>query len=93
MIDSTQELILDELRALRAAVDAIRGEFRSYGERTATLEAQLYPLIGNGSPGRVTRLEIAVEKLSQWQWRTMGAAAGCSALISVLAWVIAEVRK
>jgi hypothetical protein len=93
MNDATQDLILDEVRALRADVNDIRDDFRKYGERTATLEAQLYPLIGNGTPGRVTRLERAVEKLTQWRWWVIGAAAGSSGVISILAWVISEARK
>ena len=86
----TQDLILDELRSLRT-------DFNSYsrdtGERIATLETQIYPLIGNGSPGRVSRLETSVEKLSSWRWWVVGAAAGGSGVVSVIAWVAVELRK
>jgi len=84
---TTQDLILDELRSLRSDFNDYA---RDTGERVATLEAQLYPLIGNGSPGRVSRLETAVEKLSSWRWWVVGAAAGGSGVVSVLAWVVVE---
>lgn len=44
-------------------------------------------------PGRVALLERAVEKLSQWRWWLVGAAAGSTGVISVLAWVVTEVKK
>ncbi|WP_433963681.1 hypothetical protein [Tunturiibacter gelidiferens] len=90
MNDVTQGLILAELRALR-------GDFNSFardtGERVAVLESDVHGLVGNGQPGRVALLEIAVAKLSQWRWWVVGAAAGSTGVISVLAWVVTEVRK
>jgi hypothetical protein len=86
----TQDLILDELRSLRSDFQAFA---RDTGERIATLETQIYPLIGNGSPGRVTRLETAVEMLSSWRWWVVGAAAGGSDVVSVIAWAVVELRK
>jgi hypothetical protein len=93
MPDATQELILDEIRSIRSDVNEIRSDIRKYGERIATCEAQLYPLIGNGQPGRVALLEAAVDRLMQWRWWLVGAAAGSGGVISVLAWVLSEVRK
>jgi len=52
----------------------------------AKIEAQLYPLIGNGSPGHVSKLEGLVAKLMQWKWWVLGCSAGASAVISVVAW-------
>jgi hypothetical protein len=60
----------------------VQGSRRKCGERTATLEVQLYPLIGNGSPGHVTWLE-----------RCREADAVALGVISVLAWVITKARK
>jgi hypothetical protein len=90
---TTEDLILDELRALRTGLDELRGDLRNHGERTATSKAQIYPLIGNGSPGRVTRLESAVEQLAQWRWWVIGAAAGGSGPVSVIAWIVMAARK
>jgi hypothetical protein len=87
---STQDLILDELRALR-------GDFNSFardtGERVSALETDMYGLVGNGQPGRVAVLERSVAKLVQFRWWTVGVAAGGSGVISIVAWVISEARK
>lgn len=45
----------------------------------------MYSLVGNGQPGRIALLERAVEALSRWRWWVVGAAAGASTVISVLA--------
>jgi hypothetical protein len=88
--ESTQDIILGELRALRS-------EFNNYardtGERVSSLETDMHALVGNGNPGRVALLEIAVSKLSQWRWWVVGAAAGGGGVISVLAWVLTESRQ
>lgn len=84
-MEDTQSLILSELRSLRE-------DFNSYaretGERIATLETDMHALVGNGQPGRVSDLEQAVRKLSQWRWWVVGCAAGSSGVISVIAWII-----
>lgn len=86
----TQDVILDELRALRSDFNTYA---RDTGERVASLETDVHGLCGNGQPGRVALLESAVDKLAQWRWYVLGAAAGSGGVISVLAWVIAEARK
>jgi hypothetical protein len=90
MPDSTQDIILGELRALR-------GDFNSFardtGERVSVLETDVHSLMGNGRPGRVDRLESAVQRLKQWRWWLVGAAAGGGGVISVLAWIVTEARK
>jgi hypothetical protein len=90
MPDSTQDIILDELRALR-------GDFNLYardtGERVSILETDVHGLVGNGRPGRVDRLESDVQRLSQWRWWLVGAAAGSGGVISAVAWFVSEARK
>lgn len=90
MPDSTQSLILDELRALRSDFNTYA---RDTGERVSALETDLHGLIGNGQPGRVAQLEKAVAKLTQWRWWMVGAAAGGGGVISVLAWAVSEGKK
>ena len=90
MPDPTQELILDELRLLRNDFNTFA---RDTGERVATLESDVHGLVGNGQPGRVALLERAVDKLTQWRWWLVGAAAGGGGVISAVAWVIAETNK
>jgi hypothetical protein len=53
MPDSTQDLILDELRLLRESFNSFA---RETGERVATLENDVHGLVGNGQPGRVSAL-------------------------------------
>ena len=89
MADSTQDIILGELRALRT-------DFNSYaretGERVSVIETDMHSLMGNGNPGRIAMIERSVEGLKQWRWWLVGAAAGGGGVISVLAWVV-EARK
>ena len=86
----TNELILEELRSFRSDINDWRQETT---ERLTKLETQVYPLIDNGQPGRVTLVERAVQKLREWRIWQIGVAAGVSGVVSVLAWVIAEVVK
>lgn len=83
--DSTQDIILDELRALRLDFNAYA---RETGERISVLETDVHGLVGNGQPGRVTRLEMAVAGLVRWRWWLAGAAAGGSGVVSLIAWVV-----
>lgn len=84
----TQELILEELRQLRNDFNMYA---RETGERIAALERDSHDLVGNGQPGRVAHLERAVAKLLQWRWWMIGAAAGSSGVISMLAWMASEI--
>ena len=81
----TIDLILEEIKGLR-------DDTKANGERLARLETQMYSLVGNGQPGRIGLLERAVESLSRWRWWVVGAAAGASGVISVIAWY-AEVQS
>ena len=82
MDGSVQEIILAELRALRAD----HNEFvRETGERLARLEANLKTVIGNGVKGRLTMVEEAVEKIQAWRWKVIGGSAVIAAGISMLA--------
>jgi hypothetical protein len=90
MPDTTQDLILDELRALRSDFNTYA---RDTGERVSSLETDMHDLKGNGQPGRVALLEAAVDALKQWRWWLIGAAAGGGGVISVLAWVVLEGKK
>lgn len=74
-------LILQEIKGLRDDTKANR-------ERLARLETQMYGLMGNGQPGRISLLERSVDSLKQWRWWVVGAAAGGAAVISVIAWVV-----
>jgi hypothetical protein len=47
----------------------------------ARLDTKITSLIGNGQPGRVTRLESAVEELKKARWIVGGIIIGVSAII------------
>lgn len=47
----------------------------------ARLETHMTSLIGNGQPGRVTKLEKAVAGLVRWKWIITGVILSASALI------------
>lgn len=81
----TSALILSELRDLRSAFN---DNARDTGERLARLETSMHTLIGNGQPGRITLLETAVDQLKQFRWWMIGAAAGVSAVVSAVAWIL-----
>lgn len=72
----TAKIILQELRELRADYN---DHAREAGERLSKLEAQMYSLVGNGQPGRIALLEIAVQKLQELRWWLIGVSAGVTA--------------
>ncbi len=81
-MDSTQELILTELRELRSDYNA---HARETGARMSTLESQMYSLCGNGQPGRISNIESAVQQLKAWRWWLIGAMAGVSGMVTAIA--------
>lgn len=84
-MQDTQELILAELRELRADYNV---HARETGERLAKLETSMYSLVGNGQPGRIALTERTVAKLQAWRWRVVGYSAGVSAAISCVCWSV-----
>lgn len=87
---TTTDIILEELRALRNDYNA---HARKTGERLAKLEEQMHDLCGNGNPGRLRLLEMAVQSLQRWRWYIVGAGASASTLTICLAWVFVHLRK
>lgn len=51
-------------------------------ETLARLDTHMESLVGNGQPGRVTKLETAVDSLRKWRWTISGAVLGAAGLIS-----------
>jgi hypothetical protein len=80
-VKDTMDLIMEEIKGLR-------DDTKANGERLARLVTQMYGLMGNGQPGRISLLEESVDSLKQWRWWIIGAAAGSGAVISVIAWVV-----
>jgi hypothetical protein len=82
-------LILDELRSLRNDFNRFA---RDTGSRIAVNEKDLHDLLGNGQPGRMARIEERVDRLMEWRWWLVGAAAGGGGVVSVLGWVITTLK-
>ena len=85
MQEDTSALILTELRELRNDFNDFA---RQSGERLSKLERDNYLLMGNGQPGRIARLETSVEMLQEWRWWLIGASAGVSTVVSIIAWFL-----
>lgn len=87
---TTTDIILEELRALRTDYNA---HARDTGERLAALESQMHDLVGNGNPGRLRLLEIAVQNLQRWRWYIVGAGAATSGLVMCAAWMFSHLPR
>lgn len=83
MPDSTQSLILEELRSLREDLHAFENDTV---RRVAVAESQLHALLGNGQPGRIAHIEKDVDELKQWKWWIAGIAAGAPVTVTIITW-------
>ncbi len=86
--DGKVDLILEELRGLRAEFNAFSLDT---GERVASLEIQVkHGISGNGQPSRLQVVEDRVESLSVWRWRIVGICGGASGVIMLLGWLLRQ---
>jgi hypothetical protein len=76
-----QQLILQEVRELRASLDDYRQESV---QRLTSLETHLHSIVGNGQPGRLTIVENKVSDLQHWRHTTTGIYIGVSTLVSAV---------
>lgn len=53
-------------------------------EKLTRLETHMESLIGNGQPGRISKLEDDVKSLDRLKWRAGGVITGASVVISAL---------
>ena len=74
-------VILDELRALRSAVDELAAETK---QRLATLEAHDHDINGNGQPGRMKSAENRITVLEHWRLYVLGVAGTSSAIVGIV---------
>jgi ElaB/YqjD/DUF883 family membrane-anchored ribosome-binding protein len=84
------EIVLQEIRAMRTQASSeilgIRQDMaawrQQYGERLAEAEKSIKVGIdGNGTPSRLRVVEMAVDVLQGFRWKTVGAAAAVGALL------------
>jgi hypothetical protein len=80
-VDETVNLILAEIKGLRE-------DTKANGEQLARLVTQMYSLLGNEQPARITLLEQAVDALKEWRWWVIGVAAGGAGVVSFIAWLV-----
>jgi hypothetical protein len=85
MSETTQDMILAEVRALRSDFNRITLDT---GARLSTLESQMHDICGNGQPGRLSQVETEVRGLDRWRWRMIGICTGVSATVSALAYLV-----
>lgn len=61
---------------------------RDTNGRISALETDNHALMGNGRPGRVSRLEESIDGLKQWRWKMAGVytvvSAACSLVIELV---------
>lgn len=75
---STESLILDELKSLRAVVDELAKDTR---QRITYLEAHDHDVSGNGQPGRLKAVEDRMSTLEHWRIYVLGFSAAISAAV------------
>lgn len=74
------EVILTEIRELRATVDTLAADSR---QRISMLEARTKPLFDNGQPGWCNRMERRITALEHWRIYIAGIAAAISIVIGL----------
>jgi predicted nuclease with TOPRIM domain len=67
MVDDSNNLVLEHLRALRAGVDELRVDMRDVKGRLTSLEISVANLHGDfaGQSGRIDRVEHRLERIEQ----------------------------
>jgi hypothetical protein len=53
-------------------------------EKLANLHTQMMTLVGNGQPGRISKLEQAVDDLKRARWTIGGAVLGISTTVTTI---------
>ena len=76
------DIIINELCDMRKEITS---GFLDQAQRIRAVEVSLAPLVGNGQPGRVTKLEDEVDDLQKASARQLGWLAGATVMFN-LAW-------
>jgi hypothetical protein len=92
MEPSLETLILDQLKELRDELHDFRSDIQKVtgdgGERTTRLETQMKDVYGNGHPGRLSKLEEAVDELTRNKYWVLGVSASISCIFAVVTLLI-----
>lgn len=54
----------------------VRDDLKQYTTKTEIHESKLKDILGNGQPGRLTKVESAVEELDRMKWKLIGFSIG-----------------
>ncbi len=55
----------------------------------AVLNMQMTSIVGNGQPGRISKLEDRVSALERFQWKMIGGSSALGAVVGVISsWVL-----
>jgi hypothetical protein len=97
-MDTTIEtLILTELQETRADLRDFRAEVATWREETAKQlsehSVKIQDVCGNGQPGRMRLAEAAISALQRFRYWQLGAAAGVSAVVAGLGWVVMRLTR
>jgi hypothetical protein len=76
-----EDLILEELRALRATVEELAADSK---QRLTYLEAHDQDISGNGQPGRMKTAETRITVLEHWRVYTVAVATTVATLFGIL---------
>jgi hypothetical protein len=71
------DIILDELRAINAKLDA-------YMVRTTAIETQIKPLFPNGQPGTLATYDRRISDIEHWRISMDAYAAGIAATVAAI---------
>jgi len=92
-----ESVILSEIQAIGSKLQDFQARTYAWqqeaGERFAALETSMKAVVGNGQPGRLTRVEQAVAVLQRWQYRMIGAAAGGGLVVTAIAWIVTHIVR
>lgn len=59
----------------------VRDDLKQYTTKTEVHESKLKDILGNGQPGRLTKVESAVEELDKMKWKVVGFVIGLVVLM------------
>lgn len=79
-MEDIQSLILDEIKDLRNDIKTFQINTES---RISQCEVQLETILGNGQPGRLTKVENSLEKIHRFKYWFMGVASVIGGLVSL----------
>jgi hypothetical protein len=80
MSRTTNDQILSAIERVDGKIDTASSILSAHGERLAAIEASMKPLIGNGRPGRIDKIEDDLDTLKESKWKQAGFLAGLAIL-------------